>query len=47
MIEDFEDPGATHEQLIEEFAKAQKYITDNQLFSENEKLKDIQTESLK
>ena len=39
QIEDFDDPGLTHEQLIEKFGIAQKYISEHQIFSENEKLK--------
>lgn len=41
MIEDFEDPGEKVEVIIEKFTVAQKFITNNQLFSENEKVKEI------
>lgn len=47
MIEDFEDPGVTNESLIEKFGIVQKYITEQQMFSENEKAKEIATENLR
>lgn len=33
MIEDLEDPGEKTEDIIEKFVIAQKFITNNQLFS--------------
>lgn len=47
MIEDFEDPDVTNESLIEKFGIVQKYITEQQMFSENEKAKEIATENLR